>query len=69
MKKINLKKEKGSVTSIVLVTVLFFAITLSSAYMLVISSSRTQLKSELLLKNLYESQIEQANSIANELLK
>lgn len=69
MKKVNFKSEKGSIVSIVLVTVLFIVITLSSGYMLVTSSRRIQLKSELLLKNMYESQILQANSIADELLK
>lgn len=75
MKKIKyigqsiMKNQRGSITSIVLVTMLFFTITLSAGYMLITSIRRTQLKSELLLKNMYESQILQANSIAEELLK
>ena len=74
MKKIKsigrhvIKDEKGSITSIVLVTVLFFTLTLSSGYMLAASARRTQLKSETLVKELYESQITQANSIADKLL-
>ena len=75
MKKIKfisgyvIKNQRGSITSIVLVTMLFFTLTLSAGYMLITSTRRTQLKSELLLKNMYESQITAANSIAEELLK
>ena len=63
------QNENGSITSIVLATLFFFIITLSAAYMLIASTRRKQLKSELLLKNMYDSQILQANSIAEELLK
>lgn len=57
------KSEKGSVSTFVIVTVLFFVAILSSAYMIVATLRKGQLKSQLSVKSTYESDLGRVNEI------
>ena len=56
MKKMenNLRSDKGAITTVVLVTVLFFLTILSTAYMITATLRKSQLKSEIAAKEVYE---------------
>lgn len=62
-----LKNEKGSITTVVLVTILFFITILSTAYAITSVLRQTQLKSQLNAKEGYEKDIENVDEIYNEL--
>lgn len=62
-----LKNEKGSITTVVLVTILFFITILSTAYAITSVLRQTQLKSQLNSKEGYEKDIENVDKIYNEL--
>lgn len=64
----NLKKERGSVTVIVLVTILFFVIVLSAAFSINASLRKSQLKSQLSLKGTYESDLDNADKYNPEVI-
>ena len=66
MRKIlkKMKDEKGSITSVVLVTVLFFIIILSTALMISGTQRKSQLDSEITLKQVYQNQVDDAEKIS-----
>ena len=66
MRKIlkKMKDEKGSITSVVLVTVLFFIIILSTALMISGTQRKSQLDSEITLKQVYQNQVDDAKKIS-----
>ena len=63
----NLKSEKGSVATLVIVTVLFFVTILSSAYMIVATLRKGQLKNQLSVKETYEKDLNVVDEIVAEL--
>ena len=69
MRKIlkKMKDEKGSITSVVLVTVLFFIIILSTALMISGTQRKSQLDSEITLKQVYQNQVDDAEKISKKL--
>ena len=69
MRKIlkKIKDEKGSITSVVLVTVLFFIIILSTALMISGTQRKSQLDSEITLKQVYQNQVDDAEKISKSL--
>lgn len=62
MKKF-LKSEKGSVAVIVTVTVLFFLTVLSTSYFMIATMRKSQLKSDLITKQVYENELNNTNNI------
>ena len=70
MRKIlkKMKDEKGSITSVVLVTVLFFIIILSTALMISGTQRKSQLDSEITLKQVYQNQVDDAEKISKSLV-
>ena len=71
MKKMSfkriIKKEKGAITAIVLVTVLFFVTILSTAYALISAQRRAQMQSEITVKDVYEKDLNSVSEIYNTL--
>ena len=65
----NLKSERGSVATLVIVTVLFFVAILSSAYMIVATLRKSQLKNQLSVKATYEKDLDRVDEIVAELEK
>ena len=70
MRKIlkKMKDEKGSITSVVLVTVLFFIIILSTALMISGTQRKSQLDSEITLKQVYQNQVDDAEKISKKFI-
>ena len=70
MRKIlkKMRDEKGSITSVVLVTVLFFIIILSTALMISGTQRKSQLDSEITLKKVYQNQVDDAEKISKSLV-
>ena len=66
MKKI-LKDDKGSISTVVLVTVLFFVTILSTGYMVAATLRKGQLKSELVAKETYEKPLNNLEELADEI--
>lgn len=71
MKKMSfkriIKKEKGAITAIVLVTVLFFVTILSTAYALISAQRRAQMQSQITVKDVYEKDLNSVQEIYNTL--
>ena len=65
MKK--LKSENGSITSLVIVTVLFFVTILSTSYMVVNALRKSQLKSQINAKDVYERDLKRVDEIVAEI--
>ena len=63
-----IKKENGAITAIVLVTVLFFVIILSTAYALISAQRRTQMESQITVKDVYENDLNSVLEIYNTLV-
>ena len=63
----NFKSEKGSVVTLVIVTVLFFVSILSSAYMVVAALRKGQLKSQIEAKTVYEQDLGKVDKIVTDL--
>ena len=70
MRKIlkKMRDEKGSITSVVLVTVLFFIIILSTALMISGTQRKSQLDSEITLKQVYQNQVDDAEKISKKFI-
>lgn len=64
-----LKSDRGSITSIVLVTILFFITILSTAYGITATLRKSQLKSEITTKEVYGSDLNNINEIYNSLVQ
>ena len=62
---INLKSNKGSVTAIVLVTILFIIVILSSLYAVNASKRNNQLKAQARLKDVYASSVNVQEVLGN----
>lgn len=69
MKKIKeyARSDKGSITTVVVVTVLFFVIVLSTAYMVTATLRKSQLKSEITAKEIYEKDFNHIDEIKDSL--
>ena len=65
MKKITckLKSNRGSISTVVIVTVLFFATVLSASFTIMSNVRNSQIKSEIIIKDMYENQIKEASNI------
>ena len=71
MKKVSkrFKSQRGSITTVVLVTVLFFVTILSTAFMVVSTNRKGQIKSEAATKSTYEKDIDRTNQIVANIKK
>ena len=71
MKKVSkrFKSQRGSITTVVLVTVLFFVTILSTAFMVVSTNRKGQIKSEAVTKSTYEKDIDRTNQIVANIKK
>lgn len=71
MKKIanKLNENKGAVTTIVTVTLMFFIIVLSSAFAIMANVRKTQIKNQLVIKELYQNEVNSAPQIEQNLGK
>ena len=69
MKKIKkcIKSDKGAVTTVVLLTVIFFLTILSTAYMVTATLRKSQLKSDIAAKEVYEKDFNNIDEISNSL--
>ena len=63
----NFKSEKGSVSTFVIVTVLFFVAILSTSYMVVAALRKGQLKSQIEAKTVYEQDLGKVDKIVTDL--
>ncbi len=61
--KEKLRSERGSITSVVVVTVLFFITILSTAYMITATLRKSQLKSQIAIKDAYQKDVDNAEKI------
>lgn len=59
----NLKSERGSISTLVLATVLFFTLLLSTAYLIASTQRKAQLKSEESLKDTYGKEVGIVDSV------
>lgn len=64
-----LKSNKGSITTIVLVTILFIITILSTAYAITATLRKGQLKSQITTKDVYSSDLDNINQIYNSLIQ
>lgn len=71
MKKIGkyFKSDKGSITNVVLVTVLFFITIVSTAYMITATLRKSQLKSQIAVKETYEKDFNNIDEITDSLTR
>ena len=58
-----LKEEKGTITGIVLISLLFFLIILSTMFITYSAHRKAQLKSQVIVKEIYEDELKQAPNI------
>ena len=66
IKKIEIiKNDKGAISTIVLVTILFFLTMLSTAYMVNVAHRKGQLESQLTTKKVYEKEFDEVENIIN----
>ena len=65
MKKITckLKSNRGSISTVVIVTVLFFTTVLSASFTIMSNVRKSQIKSEIIIKDMYENHIQEASNI------
>ena len=65
MKKITckLKSNRGSISTVVIVTVLFFTTVLSASFTIMSNVRKSQIKSEIIVKEMYENQVKEASNI------
>ena len=63
----KIKAEKGSITAVVLVTIMFLITILATSYAVTATLRQTQLKSQLAIKEQYEDDIKNVNEIAAKL--
>ena len=66
MKKI-LRDNRGSISTVITVTVLFFLTILSTAYMVTSANRKAQIKSELVAKETYEKPLNNLEELADEI--
>lgn len=64
-----LKSDKGSIATIVLVTILFIITILSTAYAITATLRKSQLKSQITTKDVYSSDLDNINQIYNSLIQ
>ena len=63
----KLRDNKGSITTIVTVTVIFFVTVLSAAFTIMANVRQAQIKSEMTVKEMYQNQLDQASEIVDTL--
>lgn len=64
-----LKSDKGSIATIVLVTILFIITILSTTYAITATLRKSQLKSQITTKDVYSSDLDNINQIYNSLIQ
>ncbi|MGN1300230.1 MAG: hypothetical protein ACI4VC_02650 [Clostridia bacterium] len=71
MKKIKeySKNNKGAISTVVLVTTLFMLTLLSTAYMVITTLRKSQLKSDIATKEVYEKDFNNIDEIEENLLR
>ena len=63
-----LKKNNGSVTTIVTVTIVFFVMILSAAFTVMSGIRKSQIKSQLVVKEMYQNEMDSALEIQENLI-
>lgn len=64
-----LKQEKGAVATLVLFTILMFVVILTGAYFTISTMQRSQLKSDMRIRDIYGKDVERIDSIYDEQAK
>lgn len=64
-----LKKNNGSVSTIVTVTIVFFVMILSAAFTVMSGIRKSQIKSQLVVKEMYQNEMDSALEIQENLIK
>lgn len=67
MKRYLIKEEKGSITTLVLFTVLMFVVILTGVYFSVTTMQKSQLKSDMRIRDIYGKDVERVNRLYNEI--
>ena len=63
-----LKKNNGSVSTIVTVTIVFFVMILSAAFTVMSGIRKSQIKSQLVVKEMYQNEMDSALEIQEHLI-
>ena len=63
------KNNKGAISTVVLVTTLFMLTLLSTAYMVITTLRKSQLKSDIAIKEVYEKDFNNIDEIEENLLR
>ncbi len=63
-----LKKNNGSVSTIVTVTIVFFVMILSAAFTVMSGIRKSQIKSQLVVKEMYQNEMDSALEIQENLI-
>lgn len=67
MKRDMIKKEKGAISTLALFTVLMFIIILIGIFLSITTRQKSQLKSDMRIKDIYGKDVERVNELYNEL--
>lgn len=67
MKRDFIKKEKGAITTLVLFTVLMFVVILTGVYFSVSTMQKSQLKSDMRIRDIYGKDVERIDQLYNEI--
>lgn len=67
MKRNFIKKEKGAITTLVLFTVLMFVVILTGVYFSVSTMQKSQLKSDMRIRDIYGKDVERIDQLYNEI--
>lgn len=67
MKKM-IKKENGAVSTLVLFTVLIFSVILLGTFLVVTSMRKSQLKSDIRIKEIYQEDVDRVDAIYNSIV-
>lgn len=68
MKRDFVKEEKGAITTLVLFTVLMFAVILMGVYLSITTMQKGQLKSDMRIRDLYGENVGKVDKVYNELI-
>jgi len=69
MKRYLIKEEKGSITTLVLFTVLMFVVILTGVYFSVTTMQKAQLKSDMRVRDIYGKDVARVDRVYNEIEK
>lgn len=61
----NIKQENGAVATLVLFTILMFVVILMGVYLTISTMQKSQLKSDMRIRQIYQDDINRASEIYN----